>query len=178
MMARTIPVHFVTPDEKMTTSPSIAAIQRAMRTRWRRRRPPRPGSTVGCETLVTGSTVPGWWREPGLAETAERALCGVRVGAVEEEPIERGSGSGDVGAEGSRGFELARERRAREVVRRGSREGGRGRDPRKCGEGRAAAPGAAALAGAGVEGTVDVRRRGLLHVAWQQQDDPEVLWEL
>src|SRR5579871_134383 len=125
--------------------------------------------------LAMRSTVPGWWSEPGLAEPLEGALRGVRDGAIEVEAVERGTRSRDVGAEGSRGADLGGERRAREVVRREGGEISRGLDPWQRVEERLAAVLPAAVAVARVEGGVDVRRRALHCVAWEEDNDPEVL---
>src|SRR3954468_20406068 len=175
MMARTITVHFVRSWEKMTTTPSRAPIQRAIRTRWKPRRPPRPGSSVGCEALVTRSTVPGWRREPGLAEAPEEPSCGVGVGPVEVQALEGGACTRDVRAKGTCGANLGRERRAHEVVRRERGEVKRALDPRQRVADRAAALLPTVGAVARVERSVDVRRRALLDVAWEQDDDPEAL---
>ena len=70
----------------------------------------------------------------GVSQVSPKRLrercCGVGVGPIEEEPVERGAGSGDVGAEGSAARISSRERRAREVVR-GSAARSAARDARE-----------------------------------------------
>src|SRR5437764_21831 len=116
------------------------------------------------------STVPGWRSEPSVAEPPQGALCGVGVGAVEEEAVERGAGAGDVRAEGSGGPDLGCERRAREVVRRERGEVVRGSDSSDGVEELLASFVPAAGPVARVEDRVYVRGRGLGRVAREKDD--------
>src|SRR5439155_123631 len=99
-------------------------------------------------------------------------------GAVEEESVERGAGTADVGAEGAEPAKLLGERRRREVVRRQRGEVARAAD----GGQRVEQPPTPLLVAerplALVERAVDVGGRLLRSVAREQQDDPVVLRQI
>ena len=77
------------------------------------------------------STVPRRCRQPARADPLQRSLCGLCGGAVVEEPVHRGAGSGDVGVEGAEAAQLvasaASSRGRSAAVRRGRAGGGRRR---------------------------------------------------
>src|SRR5690349_3353024 len=80
MRARNITVHLVRSCEKRTTMPSSPPIQREMRTRWKRRRPPRPGSME--RTVAAGERV----EQRGAA-----LVPALRAPARVEGPVDLGS---------------------------------------------------------------------------------------
>src|SRR4051812_33305955 len=178
-IASTITVQRVMSCEKKTTTDSIAAIHSETRMRFASsQRPAReePWSTMCWESLLnTGSTVPRWWRYPGLRAAPKRARCSHRVSPVMEEAVDGRTGAADVCAEGTERPELVDDRRAREVVLRERREVTRPPHPVDDIEELRAPLVEPSGAVTRVEGAVDRRRRLLRRAVREHEKDPEIL---
>src|SRR4051794_8669755 len=122
-----------------------------------------------------GSTVPRWWRYPGLRTAPKRARRGRRVSPVMEEAVDGRTGAADVCAEGTECPELVDDRRPREVVLRERREVTRPPHPVDDTEELRAPLVEPCRAVARVEGAVDVRRRLLRRPVREYEKDPEIL---
>src|SRR4051794_19086893 len=124
--ASTMTVHFVTSCRKRTSSDSSAAIHNAARIR--RRSSQRPARldpcSIACGESLSNlrSTVPRWWCQPRARAPSQPLLREVRLRLVMEQPVDGRACAADVGAERTEPFELGRERRLGEIVRRQSGE--------------------------------------------------------
>src|SRR6478609_3685262 len=168
--------HFVRSCETATMSPSAAAIQSESRTRRAFSQTPGPRS-AGCDdvSVNTFSTVPRRSCQPAPPKAPQRPSRALRVAPLLEEPVQRRACAGDIGAERACRENRVGMGRAREVVR-----GQRGQvawplDSLQPVEERLSPLRPAGSALASVERGVDVGRRGLLLIAWEQDEDPEVL---
>src|SRR4029077_20001469 len=183
--------HFVRSCETATMSPSAAAIQSESRTRRAFSQTPGPRS-AGCDDVSVNTFQPyhagavSQLRPRRLSERRaarhaprpkplQRPPRALRVAPLLEEPVQRRACAGDIGAERACRENRVGMGRAREAVR-----GQRGQvawplDSLQPVEERLSPLRPAGGALASVERGVDVGRRGLLLIAWEQDDDPEVL---
>src|SRR5438132_1546935 len=163
-----------------TMIPSITAIQRARRRRRSRsQRPARelPPSITGWLYAID-STVPRWCGQPGTARGSEPLSRRPSLLSVEEETVDGGARTADVGAKGSEATELVRQRRRGEVVGREDGEIACTADVREQVAQCQAPLLEAVVAATGLEARVDIGRRGLRRALRQDKQHPVVLWQV